>query len=169
MVSAAPGTGRSRPAQAGGSRLHPLKPGTVRSVVVARLEDNEVVAVDQVDETVLVSDTPRPGAGGSVHKPLRLAYAGAGVTQAGVDQGVDTLEDPPVGPLPVLVVLPGTGVPDKPRSVLPVEAVLLGSARARPVIGVKQPAGVGRGAEQVGGLLPGRVLVSGHEDDAALP
>ena len=112
-----------RATQAGGSRLHPLEPGTVRSVVVARLEDNEVVAVDQVDETVLVSDTPRPGA----------------------------------------------GVPDKPHSVLPVEVVLLGPARARPVIGVKQPAGVGRGAEQVGGLLPGRVLVSGHEDDAALP
>jgi|GEM_PF-3956892 len=39
-----------------------------------------------------------------------------GVTQAGVDERVDPLEDPPIGTLPELEALPGGGVPDQVHS-----------------------------------------------------
>jgi hypothetical protein len=59
--------------------------------VKARLEDHDVVAIDEVDEAVLVGDAPRPRAGQRVLELLRFAYAGERIVQHVVNEPVDRL------------------------------------------------------------------------------
>ncbi len=97
---------------------------------------------------MLLIDPPRPRALGPVVQLLGLADTLERFSQAGVDEQVDPLEDPPVGRLPVLVVLPSGLVPEQPHSDVPrltdrligaVELVLvgLGLPGAGAVVGVE--------------------------------
>ena len=62
------------------------------SVVVARLDDDEAVPRDRVDEAMLVGDPPRPVAREVLTEWLRLADADSGLAKRLADQPVDTSE-----------------------------------------------------------------------------
>ena len=134
-------------------------------MVVARVEDNQALAVDQeVDESVFVGDSVRPRVPGAVHELLGCADPVERVAQAGVTEQVDPCEDATIGRLQVSVVLPRMGVTDREHSVLPVEVVRLRGSVVGALGGVEQAAGVLGGAEHVDRLLLCHVLISVHED-----
>ena len=77
-------------------------------VVVAALDDTDLVCRDLVDEPVLGGDSTGPVAAGSRRQRLRLADAGVAVACDVLDQRVDATQYAVVLGLPVEV-----GVPDK--------------------------------------------------------
>lgn len=97
------------------------------AVVVAGLEDDEVVAIDEVNEAVLLGDSSRPGSLKDMLERLGLPDALARMPQRIFDQSIDSLHHRPVGLLPGDVVLPPAGGEDHPHerlcgSVLPPRA-----------------------------------------------
>ena len=59
------------------------------AVVEASLEDDEVIAVDEVDEPVLLGDAPGPGPREHVPKRLRLTDSGGRIEQRVIDEPVN--------------------------------------------------------------------------------
>lgn len=115
----------------------------LRSVVIARLKDDKVVAVDKVDQPMLVRDASGPRTLRAVLELLGFPDAGEWFTKGRVDEHVDPFEDPAVRRLPMLVVLPGGLVPNQTHSVLPVEVMHLSLTRTGALVGVEEPTGVG--------------------------
>jgi hypothetical protein len=75
-----------------------------------------LVAVDLVDETMLVGDAPRPVVVKAGLQRLRLADALIAASGDLAQKSVDPLENLSIRRLPPLVVLPGDFVPDEPHS-----------------------------------------------------
>ncbi len=82
----------------------PYRPSV--SVVVSRLEHHDIVAVDQIDEPMLLINSARPTPGKNMAKWLRLSYSFRWVTCRGFEQTVETLEHCLIVGLPMAVVLP---------------------------------------------------------------
>jgi hypothetical protein len=66
-------------------------------VVEACLQDHEVVAIDEVDESVFFAYASRPCSGQHVAKWLWFANALGGVPKGVVDQSVDAFDSGAVG------------------------------------------------------------------------
>jgi len=66
------------------------------AVVVAGLEDHHIVALDEVNESMLLVNPTRPSASESVTKLFGLADAGDGVASDVIQQPVDALERGPI-------------------------------------------------------------------------
>jgi hypothetical protein len=66
-------------------------------VVEACLQDHEVVAIDEVDESVFFAYASRPCSSEHVAKWLWFANARGGVPQGVIDQSVDAFESGAVG------------------------------------------------------------------------
>lgn len=86
-------------------------------VVESGLQDHEIVAVNQVDQSMLFADSPGPGTSQHVAQWFGLAYPAARVAQRIVDETVDPLEGGSVGCKPVGVVLPPVRGEDEPQLV----------------------------------------------------
>jgi hypothetical protein len=82
----------------GGSR-------SITAEVVAGLEHDDVVTVDEIDQSMLVVDAPRPTSGEDVPQRLWFADPAEGVAQDLVEQAVEPLERCLVSGLPVPVVV----------------------------------------------------------------
>lgn len=82
----------------------------------ARLEDDEVVMVDEVHQAMLLGDPAGPRPGKQVLEGLRLPDPVSRITQCVIDQPVDPLEDLPIGLEPMLVVVPAVRSEDQPHS-----------------------------------------------------
>ena len=108
----------------------------LNSVVVARLQNNHVIAVNQVHEPVLIGDPPRPSTLRTVFKLLGLAYPAEGIAEASIYQCINPLKDPAISLLPVLVVLPSRLVPCQAHLLVPIKFVGLDPPRGGPLIGV---------------------------------
>lgn len=91
-------------------------PVTRSAVVVAGLQDHNVVAVDQVDEPVLLADASRPASSEGVAQGFGFTDAFEWVAQDVVDQPIDALEDRAVSREPVGDTLSGWGAARTPRS-----------------------------------------------------
>jgi hypothetical protein len=63
-----------------------MVPATPHSVVEARLEEVDPIGTDQVDNSVLLCEAPRPGAWGKVLERLRLTDALERIAEDGLDQ-----------------------------------------------------------------------------------
>lgn len=61
-------------------------------VVEPGLQNEEIFAVDEVDEAVFLGDPPGPSAGEPMAQWLWLADASGGIAQRIIDQPVDPLE-----------------------------------------------------------------------------
>ncbi|GAB47568.1 hypothetical protein MOPEL_021_00030 [Mobilicoccus pelagius NBRC 104925] len=83
------------------------------AVVETGLEDDEVVAVDEVDEAVLLGDPTGPCPGQHVAQGLGLADAGGRVAQRVVDEPVDPRETLPVRRQSAGVVVRAVGGEDE--------------------------------------------------------
>jgi hypothetical protein len=70
------------------------------------LEHHDIVAVDQIDEPMLLINSARPTPGKNMAKWLRLSYSFRWVTCRGFEQTVETLEHCLIVGLPMAVVLP---------------------------------------------------------------
>jgi len=77
------------------------------SIVIAQLSDQDGVLRRPVHDPVFVIDATRPIAGESVLERLGLADSGKRIAPDLLDETDDAFEPPPVGPYPVLVILPG--------------------------------------------------------------
>lgn len=75
-------------------------------VVVAGLEDFQVLVDDAVDKSMLIGDSAGPRSGESVLEWFWLSDAFVWAAACFVDESVDALEDRAIGCLPVLVVIP---------------------------------------------------------------
>jgi len=84
-------------------------------VVVARLQDDKVVPVHEIDQPMLVVDAPRPATGEHMAECFRLANAGEGLAQRVGEQAVQALQRLSVCRLPILVVLPAVRREDDPH------------------------------------------------------
>jgi len=84
-------------------------------VVVTGLENDDVVALDQVHEPVFVVYSPGPTATQNVPEGLRLSNAGEGIPERVIQEAVDPLDHCLVSRLPVPVVLPAVGSEDQPH------------------------------------------------------
>ena len=97
-------------------RMQRLTTERGRSLVVETgLQDHEVVAVDEVDEAVLLADAAGPGACEHMPEWLGLPDARDGVAERVVDQPVDALKGGSVRGEPVGVVLPAVRGEDEPH------------------------------------------------------
>lgn len=76
-------------------------------IVIPKLRDENRVALDLIDNPVLVIDAPRPVAREGVFQWLRLAEPAERLSLNVSDESVDPRQDLPVDPLPVQVLLPG--------------------------------------------------------------
>lgn len=85
-------------------------------VMVASLEDDEILFEHLVDEAVFLGDTARPSTSNPVLQRLRLADPARRIAQCVVEQTVDALDDGAVSPLPVRIVLPPLRGEDQPHS-----------------------------------------------------
>src|SRR5262245_53570690 len=65
-------------------------------VVESGLQNHEVIAVNEVDQPVLLADPPRPGTREHVAERFGFADPGRGVAQRVVDQAVGPVEGGPV-------------------------------------------------------------------------
>ena len=81
------------------------------SVVVANLENHQVITNNEVHEAMLVSDPSRPRTRGAVLEPPRFTDTCEGIAKGRIDERVDPFEDPAVRLLPVRIVLPSIRVP----------------------------------------------------------
>src|SRR5215467_13180807 len=84
-------------------------------VVEPGLQNDQIFAVDEVDEAVFFGDPPRPGAREHVPQWFWLADAGRGIAQGVIDEPVDSLQHGAVGRQPVGVVLPAVRGEDEPH------------------------------------------------------
>jgi hypothetical protein len=128
--------------------------------VVARLEHDQVVVADDVDQSVFIGDAPGPRVGQTVLQRFGLSDAVEGIAGGVVDQPVDALDQGAVDSLPVGVVLPPG---ERERSSLAVELVLGTLAAVDGLQGIQQAPGIRRRSEQIGRLLPGGVVGRRHE------
>ena len=80
------------------------------------LERDEVVAVYEIHEAVLLVDATGPGAGQRMAELLGFTDATEGLSKRFVEQSVEALEDRPIGLLPISVILPAVGSEDEPQS-----------------------------------------------------
>lgn len=85
------------------------------SVVVASLEDHDVVTVDEIHEPMLLVDSSRPRTGEGVTKLFWFADASEGIAGDVVEEAVDALERGTIGALPVPIVVPPVGGEDEPH------------------------------------------------------
>lgn len=85
------------------------------SVVVPRLQDHDVVGVDEVDQPVFFVYASGPGAREGVPEGLGLADTDEGISASLLDQPVDPFQDRPIGHLPEDVVLPPVRCEDEPH------------------------------------------------------
>ena len=76
------------------------------SVVVPRLEDYDIVAVDQIDEPMFLINSARPTTGKDMAKWLRLTNSFEWVTHRVFEQTIETLERRLIAGLPMAIVLP---------------------------------------------------------------
>ncbi|GAB3598096.1 hypothetical protein GCM10027408_12530 [Microbacterium tumbae] len=60
---------------------------------MARLKDDQIVAVHEMHEPVRVGDAARPGPLGAVRELLRFPDACEGIVKTRLDQGADARED----------------------------------------------------------------------------
>ena len=70
-------------------------------VVVTGLEDDQIISVDEVDESMLFIDSPRPTALEHVTKLLGFTNAASRLAQRSLDQSVDASEARAVRLLPI--------------------------------------------------------------------
>lgn len=75
-------------------------------VVIPRLEDDEILPIDDIHQAMLIIDASRPASLKDVAKLLWLADPGERIPQRGLEQPVESLHRRAVGGLPVKVVGP---------------------------------------------------------------
>lgn len=84
--------------------------------MVAGLDDYEVVAVHQIDQSMLFVDPPRPAACEHVAEGFRLSNPRERVSERILEEAVEPFQQLAVGRLPVLVVLPPVRGEDQPQA-----------------------------------------------------
>jgi putative hydrolase of the HAD superfamily len=80
--------------------------GALLRVVIAGLQDDQIVTVDQMDEAMFLVDPSRPRAGQQMLKWLRLPDPCKGRAKGVLDKSVDPGGSAPIAADPVLVVVP---------------------------------------------------------------
>ena len=108
------------------------------SVVVANLENHQVITGNEVHEAMLVSDPSRPRTRGAVLELLGFTDTSEGIAKDRIDEHVDPFEDPAVRLLPSAYSPPKHTGPIRDASVLPVEVMHLRLASTSPVIRIKK-------------------------------
>jgi len=93
----------------------PLAGRDTSAVAIASLKNHDVVAIDEVDQPVLLADPSGPAAGEGVAQRLGFADPFTGVPEDVVDEPVDAFEGCPVSREPARVVPPPIGREDEPQ------------------------------------------------------
>ena len=90
------------------------RPRLTSLVMEPSLEHDDVVTVNQIDESVFLVDPPRPGASKNVPQWLGLANPVSGISNRVSEQAIQSLKNLLVACLPVAVVLPPVRSEDQP-------------------------------------------------------